>query len=170
MASTGCIVGGILGIAFVIPLRKQMIDFNRLPFPGGIAVAAILKSPGAGIRKAKLMLGAAGLSAWRGAAAIARRIGPVYNACLAHGRKRMNFKSIAVEGPIGVGKTSLVERLAEQSMDPSLVVAAALGAWRHADWAPRACSSRAVTASADIRSASDKPRSATAASASRHPR
>ena len=55
----GCIVGAILGIAFIIPLRKQMIDFERLAYPGGIAVAAILKSPGAGMKKAMLMLGAA---------------------------------------------------------------------------------------------------------------
>jgi len=55
----GCIVGAILGIAFIIPLRKQMIDFERLAYPGGIAVAAVLKSPGAGIQKALLMLGAA---------------------------------------------------------------------------------------------------------------
>ncbi len=59
----GCIAGGILGIAFIIPLRKQMIDYKRLAFPGGIAVAAILKSPGAGIRKAKIMLGAVAVSA-----------------------------------------------------------------------------------------------------------
>ncbi|MCA9671778.1 MAG: OPT/YSL family transporter [Myxococcales bacterium] len=57
-----CITGGVLGLAFVIPLRKQMIDFNRLAFPGGIAVAAILKSPGAGARKALLMIGAAAVS------------------------------------------------------------------------------------------------------------
>jgi putative OPT family oligopeptide transporter len=59
----GCIVGAILGIAFIIPLRKQMIDFSRLAYPGGIAVAAILKSPGAGMRKATFMLVAALLSA-----------------------------------------------------------------------------------------------------------
>jgi putative OPT family oligopeptide transporter len=59
----GCIAGGVLGIAFIIPLRKQMIDFNRLAFPGGIAVAAVLRSPGAGIRKAQLMLAAAAVSA-----------------------------------------------------------------------------------------------------------
>ncbi len=58
----GCITGGVLGIAFIIPLRKQMIDFERLAFPGGIAVAAILKSPGAGIRKAWLLVGGALLS------------------------------------------------------------------------------------------------------------
>lgn len=52
----GAIAGGILGIAFIIPLRKQMIDFERLPYPGGIAVATILKSPGAGVRKAIYLL------------------------------------------------------------------------------------------------------------------
>jgi putative OPT family oligopeptide transporter len=52
----GAIAGGVLGIAFIIPLRKQMIDFERLPFPGGIAVATILKSPGAGVRKAVYLL------------------------------------------------------------------------------------------------------------------
>ncbi|MCA9718608.1 MAG: OPT/YSL family transporter [Myxococcales bacterium] len=57
-----CITGGILGLAFVIPLRKQMIDFNRLAYPGGIAVAAVLKSSGAGARKALLLLGGAAVS------------------------------------------------------------------------------------------------------------
>lgn len=58
----GCMAGGILGIAFIIPLRKQMIDFERLTFPGGVAVAAILKSPGAGMQKAMLMLGGVAVS------------------------------------------------------------------------------------------------------------
>ena len=57
-----CISGGVIGLAFVIPLRKQMIDFNRLAYPGGIAVATILKSPGAGARKAALLLGGAVVS------------------------------------------------------------------------------------------------------------
>ena len=52
-----CIVGGILGVAFIIPLRKQMIDYERLTYPGGVAVATILKSPGAGVHKALLLLG-----------------------------------------------------------------------------------------------------------------
>lgn len=55
----GCIAGAFLGIAFIIPLRKQMIDFERLTYPGGVAVATILKSPGAGVRKAQLLVGAA---------------------------------------------------------------------------------------------------------------
>ncbi len=59
----GCIAGAFLGIAFIIPLRKQMIDFERLTYPGGVAVATILKSPGAGVRKAVILLAAAGLSA-----------------------------------------------------------------------------------------------------------
>jgi len=59
----GCIAGAFLGIAFIIPLRKHMIDYERLTFPGGVAVATILKSPGAGVRKAVVLLGAALLSA-----------------------------------------------------------------------------------------------------------
>ena len=58
----GAIAGGILGIAFIIPLRKQMIDFERLPYPGGIAVATILKSPGAGVRKAIYLLSGMAIS------------------------------------------------------------------------------------------------------------
>jgi putative OPT family oligopeptide transporter len=57
-----CVTGCVLGLAFVIPLRKQMIDFDRLAYPGGIAVATILKSPGAGVRKAMLLLGGALIS------------------------------------------------------------------------------------------------------------
>jgi len=59
----GCIAGAFLGIAFIIPLRKHMIDFERLTYPGGVAVATILKSPGAGVRKAILLVAAALLSA-----------------------------------------------------------------------------------------------------------
>jgi len=51
-----------LGIGFIIPLRKQMIDYERLTYPGGVAVATILKSPGAGIQKAMLLIGGALLS------------------------------------------------------------------------------------------------------------
>ena len=51
-----CIAGGILVVAFIIPLRKQMIDYERLTYPGGVAVATILKSPGAGVHKAFLLL------------------------------------------------------------------------------------------------------------------
>ena len=55
----GAIAGAFLGIGFIIPLRKQMIDYERLTYPGGVAVATILKSPGAGIRKAVYLLSAA---------------------------------------------------------------------------------------------------------------
>jgi putative OPT family oligopeptide transporter len=58
-----CMVGGVMGIAFIIPLRKQMIDYERLTYPGGVAVATILKSPGAGVHKAMLLLAGLALSA-----------------------------------------------------------------------------------------------------------
>jgi putative OPT family oligopeptide transporter len=49
--------GSFLGIVVIIPLRKQMIEFERLKFPSGIAVASLLKSPGAGQRQAQLLIG-----------------------------------------------------------------------------------------------------------------
>ncbi len=55
----GAIAGAFLGIGFIIPLRKQMIDYERLTYPCGVAVATILKSPGAGIQKAMMLIGGA---------------------------------------------------------------------------------------------------------------
>lgn len=48
--------GAALGVAFIVPLRKQMIEVERLRFPSGTAVAAILKSPGAGAKKSIVLL------------------------------------------------------------------------------------------------------------------
>ncbi len=47
--------GAALGALFIIPLRKQMIELERLRFPSGMAVAEILRSPGAGMRKSALL-------------------------------------------------------------------------------------------------------------------
>lgn len=49
------IAGAFLGTLFIIPLRKQMIDLERLRFPSGIAVAEVLRSPGAGMQKSLLL-------------------------------------------------------------------------------------------------------------------
>ena len=48
--------GSLLGVVIIIPLRKQIIDFERLRFPSAVGVAAILKSPGAGVEKARLLI------------------------------------------------------------------------------------------------------------------
>jgi uncharacterized oligopeptide transporter (OPT) family protein len=49
--------GALLGVSLIIPLRKQIIDYERLRFPEGTAVAAILRAPGAGQAKSRLLLG-----------------------------------------------------------------------------------------------------------------
>lgn len=54
-AMLSAVAGTFLGIVIIIPLRKQMIEFERLRFPSGIAVASLLRSPGAGARQAKLL-------------------------------------------------------------------------------------------------------------------
>jgi len=60
------IAGSLMGIVLIIPLRKQMIEFERLKFPSGVAVATLLRSPGEGLSQGILLLigavGAAGLT------------------------------------------------------------------------------------------------------------
>ncbi|MFT4646826.1 MAG: putative OPT family oligopeptide transporter [Planctomycetota bacterium] len=51
-----CMAGSLLGVVMIIPLRRQIIDYERLRFPSAVAVAAILKSPGAGMQKAVLLV------------------------------------------------------------------------------------------------------------------
>ncbi len=48
--------GAVLGVSLIIPLRKQIIDYERLRFPEGTAVAAILRAPGAGQQKSRLLI------------------------------------------------------------------------------------------------------------------
>ncbi|HRJ50453.1 MAG TPA: OPT/YSL family transporter, partial [Phycisphaerales bacterium] len=51
LITLACVAGALLGCVFIVPLRKQMLDIDRLRFPSATAVGAILKSPGAGARK-----------------------------------------------------------------------------------------------------------------------
>ena len=55
MIALATTAGAFLGTAFIIPLRKQMLDIERLRFPSATAVASILKSPGAGAAKAVVL-------------------------------------------------------------------------------------------------------------------
>lgn len=56
LITLACMAGAILGCVFIVPLRKQMLDIDRLRFPSATAVAAILKSPGAGPAKAVVLM------------------------------------------------------------------------------------------------------------------
>lgn len=56
LITLACVAGAILGCAFIIPLRKQMIDIDRLRFPSPTGVAVILKSPGAGAAKSIVLV------------------------------------------------------------------------------------------------------------------
>ncbi len=60
------VAGALLGVIVIIPLRKQMIELDRLRFPTGIAVATIIRAGAAGLAKARLL--AAGMivsAAWK---------------------------------------------------------------------------------------------------------
>jgi putative OPT family oligopeptide transporter len=59
--------GAILGVVVIIPLRKQLIEIERLRFPTGVAVATIISSGGAGIVKAQLLgIGLLISALWKG--------------------------------------------------------------------------------------------------------
>lgn len=53
--TAAAIAGALLGNLFIIPLRTQMIDLERLRFPMGVAVAEVIRAPGAGLRKSVLL-------------------------------------------------------------------------------------------------------------------
>jgi uncharacterized oligopeptide transporter (OPT) family protein len=49
------LAGALLGVLFIIPSRKQMIELERLVFPTGVATATILKASASGARRAKML-------------------------------------------------------------------------------------------------------------------
>jgi|GEM_PF-622640 len=63
LITLACVAGAILGCAFIIPLRKQMLDIDRLRFPSAVGVATILKSPGAGAKKSVVLVAGIAISA-----------------------------------------------------------------------------------------------------------
>lgn len=58
------IAGSFMGTVFIIPLRKQMIDLERLRFPTGYATATVLKAAGGGNRAILLAYGVAAGVLW----------------------------------------------------------------------------------------------------------
>jgi uncharacterized oligopeptide transporter (OPT) family protein len=63
------IVGGLLGVLFTIPLREEMLERLKLPYPDGTATAKVLEAGDEGGKKAKTVFAFFGLG---GVFAIAR--------------------------------------------------------------------------------------------------
>lgn len=62
----GGIAGAILGTMVIVPLRKQMIEMDRLRFPSGVATATIIRAGSSGTEKAILLLAGCIISAaWK---------------------------------------------------------------------------------------------------------
>ncbi len=57
------LVGGILGVLFVVLLRRVLIDESDLPYPESIACAEIVKAGQKGESRAKYVFGALGMAA-----------------------------------------------------------------------------------------------------------
>ncbi|HCH62311.1 MAG TPA: peptide transporter [Deltaproteobacteria bacterium] len=55
MLVIAAVAGSFMGIVVIIPLRKQMVELDRLRFPTGTAVATLLKATASGREKAILL-------------------------------------------------------------------------------------------------------------------
>jgi len=55
MLVIAAVAGSFMGIVVIIPLRKQMVELDRLRFPSGTAVATLLKATASGKEKATLL-------------------------------------------------------------------------------------------------------------------
>lgn len=55
MMALAAVAGSFMGIVVIIPLRKQMVELDRLRFPTGTAVATLLKATASGKEKAVLL-------------------------------------------------------------------------------------------------------------------
>ncbi len=56
------IVGGLLGVLFTIPLREEMLERLKLPYPDGTATAKVLEAGDEGGKKAKTVFAFFGLA------------------------------------------------------------------------------------------------------------
>ncbi|QDV65651.1 OPT family oligopeptide transporter [Crateriforma conspicua] len=60
------VAGAVLGVVAIIPLRKQMVELDRLRFPSGVATATIIRAGSTGMEKAKLLAAGFAISAlWK---------------------------------------------------------------------------------------------------------
>ncbi|WP_353570941.1 OPT/YSL family transporter [Candidatus Albibeggiatoa sp. nov. BB20] len=61
------VAGALLGVVLIIPLRKQLIELDRLRFPTGTATAIVIRSGSEGFTKAKfLFIGLVVSAIWKG--------------------------------------------------------------------------------------------------------
>lgn len=60
--AAAAVAGSFLGVLFIIPSRKQMIELERLVFPSGVATAQILKAVGAGPTRFRWLMTGIGVS------------------------------------------------------------------------------------------------------------
>ena len=82
------LVGGILGVVFSYPLRKQLIEREKLPCQDGVAAAALISAGDRGGKAAKILLYSFGIGAIFSFARDFLKIFPSY----------FNLESLKIEG------------------------------------------------------------------------
>jgi putative OPT family oligopeptide transporter len=95
-------LGGILGVLWMIPLRRALIIKTDLPFPEGVAVAAVLTTTVGSGETQKKKKGEAG-----SVSAIWLVIGIALSAVLKFGQVALNAFSGVIQGIVGIGKYNI---------------------------------------------------------------
>jgi putative OPT family oligopeptide transporter len=93
------LLGGIIGVLWMIPLRKALITKTDLPFPEGVAVAAVLTTTVGGEEADD-----AGSSKGSGVSGIWLIVGVLVAALLKFGQVAMKAFSGAIHGIVNIGK------------------------------------------------------------------
>ncbi|MBA7497150.1 hypothetical protein ES702_07760 [subsurface metagenome] len=92
------LIGGLLGVLWMVPLRRALVVKTDLPFPEGVAVAAVLTTTVGDGEKSDLKEGTSGI--WLA-------IGAILAALFKFGQISLNIFKDTVEGMISIGKYSI---------------------------------------------------------------
>jgi len=90
------LIGGFLGILWMVPLRRALVVKTDLPFPEGIAVAAVLTTTVGGEKSQRGGLGSLWLA-----------IGAIIAALFKFGQISLNIFKGTVDGMVSIGKYTI---------------------------------------------------------------
>ncbi len=94
------LLGGILGVLWMVPLRRALVIKTDLPFPEGVAVAAVLTTTVSDDSSSKKSKGGSG--------GIWLMIGVTIAALLKFGQEALNIFKCKIDGVVNIGKFNVL--------------------------------------------------------------
>ena len=91
------LIGGLLGVLWMVPLRRALVVKTDLPFPEGVAVAAVLTTTVGGEKSDSI----------EGTSGIWLAIGAILAALFKFGQISLNIFRDTVDGMVSIGKYTI---------------------------------------------------------------